>query len=170
MMGALTSFTSGISFSSMGSFVQAMMARDADVGFYFTVLLDNIPAGDFVGIDGMGRSIEPYEYKELGKNDAPHVLVGQGKNNQITLKWGLMNRQVLYDWVQAVKPSGSFRKDVIVMQLSRQKLPIRIYTISGAWPVEWKAAPLSSLDSNMCVEEVTLVYDSIEMLAIPLPF
>lgn len=161
----------------------ALFSRDADITFNFMVLVDGLPLGDFYSIENINRSFEPVAYKELGRNDSPHQLMGQGSYGQVILKWGMMNRGSLWDWTEEMKCGGpealslgpitlggSFRKDVMVIQMTRGKLPVRTYNFRNAWPVRWSGANLDAMSSTTAVEELELVYERLEVNAIPLPF
>lgn len=152
------------------SLLQAYMARDADITHLFSVLVGGVPVGDFISVDGFDSSIETFSYKELGKNDGAHTLIGNLKNGEITLKWGLMNRGFLWDWMQKVQVGSKFKQTVVILQMTRQKIPIRIITIVDAWPVGWKGAALNAGASDQAIEEVRLSYGSLKVMAIPLPF
>jgi phage tail-like protein len=167
----------------MPSVLKAYLSRDADISFNFMVLVDGLPLGDFYGVENINRTVEPFAYAELGKNDTPHQLMGQAACGQVVLKWGMMNRGALWDWIQEVKvggpPSltilgktfgGSFRKDVMVMQMTRGKIPVRAYNFRNAWPVRWAGANLDAMSSTTAVEELELIYEALEVYAIPLPF
>lgn len=159
-----------VSSQSMPSFLQAYLSRDADITFNFTLLIDGLPWGDFYAVETFNRSIEVTTYKELGKNDAPHELIGTGANGHIVLKWGLMNRGALWDWMDEVKVTKSFRKDVLIMQMTRGKVPVRTFSLKGAWPVRWTGANLDAMSSTTAVEEIELSYRELDVTAIPLPF
>ncbi len=152
------------------SLLQAYLSRDADITHLFSVLVGGIPVGDFISVEGFESSIETFSYKELGKNDGAHTLIGNLKSGDITLKWGLMNRGFLWDWMQKVQVGKSFKQTVVILQMTRQKIPIRIITIVDAWPVGWKGANLNAGASDQAVEEVRLSYGSLKVTAIPLPF
>jgi len=141
--------------------------RPIDIAFLFRVVGDAGLFGDFHAVEGLGSSIEPYEYAEGGKNDGQHVLPGPVKLGRITLKWGMMDRSTLYDWCAAVQVGTSFRQDLLVMQLTRLGIPLRIYAITGAWPTSWKGADLDATQSAFPVEEVELAYTSLEMVVVP---
>lgn len=159
-----------LSSQSLPSFVQAYLSRDADITFNFSVLIDGVPWGDFYSVETFNRAIEVHSYKELGKNDAPHELIGQGSFGHCVLKWGLMNRSSLWDWMQLVQPGGKFRKDVLIMQMTRGKIPVRTYNLRGAFPMRWAGANMDAMSSTTAVEELELSYQSLEVNAIPLPF
>lgn len=173
-----------LSSSALPGPLQALFSRDADICFNFMVMAGGVPLGDFYAVETIQRNIEVHSYKELGKNDAPHELLGVGNAGHVVLKWGMMNRSSLWDWMSEVKaktPGGgggmlsamasdSFRRDVLVLQMTRGKIPVRTYNFRGAWPVRWSGANLDADNSARAVEELELSYRSLEVNAIPLPF
>jgi phage tail-like protein len=164
-----------LTMSSLPGPLAALMSRDADITFNFTVLVGGLPLGDFYAVDTFQRTVEPYVYKELGKNDSPRELVGIGGLGHVVLKWGLMNRSSLWDWMNEVMPledkSGEgFRRDVLILQMNRGKIPVRCYNLRGAFPVRWTGANLDAMSSTTAVEELELSYRKLEVTAIPLPF
>jgi phage tail-like protein len=159
-----------VSSQSMPSFLQAYLSRDADITFNFTILIGGLPWGDFYSVETFTRQTEVHTYKELGKNDNVHELIGQGSYGHVVLKWGLMNRSALWGWMDDVKVKKDFRKDVLIMQMNRGKIPIRIFTLTGAWPIRWTGANLDAMSSTTAVEELELSFRELDVTAIPLPF
>lgn len=141
--------------------------RPVDIAFLFRVVGASGLFGDFQAVEGLSRGVEAYEYPEGGKNDGQHVLPGPVKLGRVTLKWGMMDRSALYDWCAAVEVGASFRQDLIVMQLTRAGVPLRVYVLTGAWPVEWRGASLDATQSQVPVEEVQLACSGLEMLVVP---
>ena len=141
--------------------------RPIDIAFLFRVVSGAGAFGDFQAVLGLGQSIDAYEYQEGGKNDGQHVLPGPVKLGRITLKWGMMDRSALYDWCASVQLGKSFRQDLLIMQLTRAGVPLRIYVITGDWPVEWTGAELDANQSTVPIEEIQLAYSSLELVVVP---
>lgn len=141
--------------------------RPIDIAFLFRVLGDSGLLGDFQSVEGFSRAIDAYEYQEGGRNQSVHVLPGPAKQGRLSLQWGLMDRSALYDWGRAVEVGASFRQDLTIMQLTRRGMPLRVYTVTGAWPVEWRGAPLDASQSQVPIEELKLAYDDIQMTVLP---
>ena len=74
-----------------------------------------------------------------------------------------MYKRQLYEWIHAVEIGKKFRRDLIISQLDRLGSPLRVFTLDGAFPVEWKAPALDATNSNVPVEELTLVFDGLKM-------
>jgi len=160
----------GLSPQALPGALGAFFSRDPDVTFNFIVQVDYVPIGEFVGVDGIGITNERHQHRGLGMNDTPAHLVGGRTVTDITLKWGLMNRSDLWDWADAAKVGGAFRKTVTITQVTRGHIPLRIYNLSNCMPLEFRGAPLDSNQNGYAVEELKLSADSLSTIAVPLPF
>ena len=141
----------------------------SDIAFLFHVMIGGLPLGDFQAVENLQRKFEPYEYKEGGRNFASHQLVGQHSYGELTLKWGLMERPFLYDWMDSVEVGENFRQSVIITQLTRTYLPRRMFFLERCWPTAWKGAALQVEDNKLPIEELTLSFDHLEVVVNPLP-
>lgn len=159
-----------LTFQNMPSAVKAYLSRDPDIAFNFSVTIDGAPVGDFSSVETLVKNVEVHTYKALGKNDGPYELFNGTTNGRVVLKWGLMNRQTLWDWMEAVKVGKSFRRSVLVMQMTRGKIPIRVYNFQNAFPVRWTGANLNAGTSDPAIEELELSYSKLDVTAVPLPF
>lgn len=139
------------------------ITRELDIGFMFRVTIDGRDYGEFQSIAQMDRKIEPFLYKEGGRNWSPHTLIGQTSYGQLVLRWGLMDRQALWDWAHSVEVGQNFRRDGEIHMLDRQYNIVRVIGFERAWPIEWKGAELSSMNSQIPVEELKLVVDTLTM-------
>ncbi|MBK7761405.1 MAG: phage tail protein [Deltaproteobacteria bacterium] len=138
-------------------------SRPADIGFLFRVRGPSGVIGDFQSVEGLSRSIEVLEYAEGARNGGMRVFPGPIKHGRVTLKSGIMSSPLLYEWIHAVEVGKKFSRDLIISQLDRLGVPLRVFTLDGAFPVEWKAPALDATNSNVPVEELTLVFDGLKM-------
>lgn len=139
--------------------------RTIDVAYMFTVLINGLPVGEFHAVDGLSRSVTTEEYYEGGRNHQPLNLIKHGKYADLTLKWGLVQRGYFFNWMSEVQAGYRFRRDLVIMMQDRMLLPTRVFTIIGAYPVEWTSAPLDGQNSNVPVETLKLKYHSLDMVA-----
>lgn len=139
------------------------------VAHMFEVAIGADPFGAFTEVSNITYEIQPYELIEGGRNFSPHLkpFNGPGKRGELTLKWGSVQRDKLQSWVESVKTGYPFRRMVFLFHMTRTSIPFRIYTLTGCWPKQWKAPDLSTSSTEIAVEEVTLVYDNLFMVAIP---
>lgn len=132
--------------------------------FHATIGLD--PLGNFSSIETLSYEVPVYEYNELGRNHSPVRLPFRepGQPGELTLRWGMIVRSKLFEWIHDVELGRDFRRHVYIFQLSRKHLPLRIYHLTGAWPTAWKASEFSTeTKTALAAEEVTLTYEQIDM-------
>jgi phage tail-like protein len=135
-----------------------------DIAYQFEVrVADGGEVGNFLSVEGLGRTVDVYEYVEGGHTGNVHALPGQVKLGEMTLKWGWLNLSWLHAWANQVEIGHSFRKDLIISQLTREGKPLRVYTITGAWPFSWTAANLDAGSSQLPVEELKLRFKSMKL-------
>lgn len=135
-----------------------------DIAYQFEVrVADDGEVGNFTSIEGLQRTVEVYEYVEGGRTGTVHALPGQVKYGELTLRWGWMNLSWLHDWACKVEIGHSFRKDLIISQLTRDGRPLRVYTVGGAWPCSWTAANLDAGSSSAPIEEIKLRFHKLEL-------
>ena len=145
----------------------AELALMADqVAFLFHVMVGVDAIGDFQAVENISTELDVVRFAEGGRMHSPHLLAFDGpkRHGEITLRWGMLARAKLYDWMEAVELGGAFRRNVVIVQLTRQKIPLRLMLLRGAYPISWQGANLDSTDSNYAVEQLTLVYDDLSMV------
>ncbi len=137
--------------------------RLIDIPFLFTLTIDGEEVGEFQAVENIERKIEPYEYKEGGRNFSPHQLVGQQSHGELTLKQGQMERNTLFTWMEEVEVGAGFRKEVSLFHLTRTLDERRSLTLHNCYPISWKAASLDVEQNKIPVEEMILTYEYLEM-------
>ncbi|MEL6350107.1 MAG: phage tail protein [Myxococcota bacterium] len=149
---------------------QSLGINQPMVAHMFRVAIGMDPFGSFTEVSNITYEIQPYELIEGGRNFSPHLKPynGPGKRGEMTLKWGSVKRTKLQSWVESIKTGYPFRRLVFLMHMSRKGIPFRIYTLTGCWPKQWKAPDLNTSSTEIAVEEVTLVYENLFMVANPL--
>lgn len=137
--------------------------RPADIGFLFRVRGPSGLLGDFQSVEGISHTIDVLEYVEGARNGGVRVLAGPVKHGRLTLKSGIMISDTLFNWAQSVKIGAKFRRELLITQLTRTGAALRVFSVEGAFPVEWKAPSLNAMASEVPIEELTLAYQSLTM-------
>jgi phage tail-like protein len=138
--------------------------NDPFVAFRFTVSFDDLPPCGFSDCTGLQMETEMLEYAEGGVNNHTWRFAGRSKQNNVTLKHGIVNK-VFWDWhhdltngtikpknvtIQVHDPSGT--ADVMEFQLQR------------AFPVKWIGPELAAAQSNVAIETLELAHQGLERL------
>jgi phage tail-like protein len=142
-----------------------LSATPGHIAYLFHVLLDLCGYGDFQAIENVQYAVPHTSYWEGGRNWGPHQLPfeGVGAGGELTLRWGMINRPWVYEWMRGVEVGGRFRRSVTIFHLDRRRMPQRIIRLTNAWPIEWRAPDLNTADSNYPVEQLTLAYEGIRV-------
>lgn len=169
MMGAVSTLAAGAGLTLPGSGLLASLnpfdLRTIDVGYMFTVMVNAIPVGEFHAVEGITRTIPTDEYFEGGRNEQPLNFIKAGKYGDLTLKWGLVQRGWMFNWMAEVQAGTRFRRDLIILMQDRMLLPTRVFSITGAFPVEWTSPTMDASNSNVPIETLKLRYHSVTMVA-----
>lgn len=136
--------------------------NDPYVAFRFEVSLDSITLAGFSECTGLQLQTEFHDYMEGGLNDYVHKLPTRTKQGNLTLKRGIVDRQ-LWDWYydlvqgKVVPKSGEIR----VKDPSGNEVAIA-WQFAGALPVKWQGPDLNAKQSNVAVETLELSYLTLE--------
>ena len=139
--------------------------RTIDVCHNFAVFIGGVPVGEFHAVEGLTRTIETKPVSEGGRFDQQVHMIKQHTYGELTLKWGLVQRGYMYNWMEEVKPGNRFRRDLVIMLQDRMLIPTRVFSIIGAFPTEWTSPNMDAQSSNVPVETLKLRYHSMEMVA-----
>ena len=97
--------------------------------FRYKVEIDGMEAGGFSEVTGGDITIEPIEYREGDMpTETPIKVVGLKKYGNITLKQGMTDSRVLYEWLEPSINGDAERKTVTITQIQREVE--RFYDIS----------------------------------------
>lgn len=149
-------------------------AREPDTVYMFTVLVGGLAWGDFEAVTGITKEVDTESVPEGGRTAGPRTLIKGYKPGTVTLKWGQMDRTFMWDWIDSVAVGGGslgtggllgFRREVTVVQCTRDHIPFRMYHFHNAFPVSLKAGDLVG-QSQQSVEDMTLAFDSVTPIII----
>lgn len=142
-----------------------LAALTSHVSYMFHVVVGLDPLGGFSSVQGLSYEVGVLEYNELGRNHSPVLLPYSepGKTGVLTLQWGTVVRSMLFNWMHDVEVGTNFRRDIIIFQLSQQRLPLRMYKLKGAWPKSWQASEMTTERAEWSTETLEIVYERMTM-------
>jgi phage tail-like protein len=147
------------------------LSSDPGVNYNFIVSIGAFPLGMFQSCTGIVINHQPFQWKEGGRNHSPHYLpLAEPLNRgELSLRWGNVMWDQLYQWMQGVEVGALIRKEVFVVQLGRGGWPNVLYRFSGCMPVGWEGAPLDASSSTWAMEELKLSYEHTTQLRTVVP-
>lgn len=129
-------------------------------GYNFMVLVDGTRLGQFTQCSGLAVRVTPIPYRAGGEGPLVHQLPGPVQNAEVVLTRGVTVDASLWDWVAAVMNGESDRRTVDIVILDTDGVTEKLrYTLEGAWPCEFRGAPLEGLEPAYAVERVHLTFE-----------
>lgn len=128
--------------------------------FRFKVEIPDVGAGGFTEVSGFDATIEPIEYREGDMAaETPLKVAGLRKYGNITLKKGVIEGKVLYDWVVKGLTGEVERKTVTVSLLDEKQAAVASWQIINAWPTKYTAPDFNATPNEIAIESLELAHE-----------
>jgi phage tail-like protein len=129
--------------------------------FNFLVEIDGILSGGFSDVGGLQIETETETVKEGGVNDHVHILPKGTKYQNITLKHGIGDLDLLWRWYKDVVDGKIERKNGIIFLLDNSRLPAMWWEFYDAYPVKWTGPDLKADTGSIAFETIDLVHSGL---------
>jgi phage tail-like protein len=153
----------------------------------FYVEMGGSIAASFTECSGISVQVDKEVYLEGGVNDQQRIFLKQTKFQDITLKRGMTNEFVFWEWIQAVldltgpvntpdpnkktnsdeKTDGaskiSARRNLTILLFNQAGQTMQSWKIIGAIPVAWKTPTLQASGNAVAIEELTIAYEGLKI-------
>ena len=117
----------------------------------------------FSDVSGLGSEISYSEYRN--GNEKPNTvrkIAKTFKNDDITLKRGLIGSKDLFDWVKAVREGDHDPRTVVITLLDEARQPVVTFKLLKAQPKKWVGPTLAAKGGGeVAMEELHLVHEGI---------
>lgn len=127
--------------------------------FRYKVEIAGIEAGGFSEVTGFDASIDVIEYREGDKVQTPMKVPGLKKYGNITLKQGLVDSNVLYEWMYTGVEKDVDRKTVTITLLDIAGEPAASWQVINAWPTKYTAPDFNATSSEIAIESLELAHE-----------
>lgn len=127
--------------------------------FRYKVEIDGLDAGGFSEVSGFDASIDVMEYREGDMVQTPMKLPGLKKYGNITLKQGLADSMVLYDWIIAGVNGAVDRKTITITLLDEEEAPAASWQVINAWPTKYTAPDFNATSSEVAIETLEIAHE-----------
>lgn len=135
------------------------MAGYPQAKFRYTVEIDGLEAGGFSEVSGFDASIDVIEYREGDMVQTPMKLPGLKKYGNITLKQGVTDSTVLYDWIYAGVEGDVERKTLTITLLDATGAAAASWQVINAWPVKYTAPDFNATSSEVAIETLEIAHE-----------
>ena len=136
----------------------------------FYVEIESSITACFTECSGLGVQIKYDRLKEGGVNEQQRILLGQTEFSEVTLRRGLSDDLVFWNWIseKLLNPSKSTniqktRRNINILTFNQAGECMQCWTLIGAVPVGWKAPSLTADSKSLAIEELTLIYEGLQV-------
>ncbi len=131
----------------------------------FYIEMESTIKASFSECSSIGIDIEPVTYLEGGVNDQVRLMLGDPKFSPITLKRGVTNDLIFWEWMKNIlDPAKKVeRRNVNIVVFNQAGETMQCWTLLGAVPVGWKAPAMQASQNEIAVEELTLGYEGLQV-------
>jgi phage tail-like protein len=119
--------------------------------------------GGFSDVSGLGTEINFAEYRNGNDRfNTARKVAGVYKQDDVTLKRGLVGSADLFQWVKSVRDGKHDRRQVTITLLDEARQPVASWVLRNAQPKKWTGPTLSSKGGEVAMEELSLVHEGID--------
>ena len=122
------------------------MSYDAAEGIELRVEIDGIPDIGFAVVTLPVGSAEVIEVRDGADPSRTKKMPGVVKFTNIVMKRGVTNSTHLFAWWTNIANGTLDPRDVSVIALDRQGLPVKHWKFSGVWPAKLRPHPHAARD------------------------
>ena len=144
------------------------MARDDPFrNFKFRVEIDGVAEAAFSEVAIGETSTEAIDYREGNEPNHVRKLPGLTKYGNITLKRGVTDSQVIYQWHKDIVDGkiGEKRKSITIVVIDEAGKDKARFVVSECWPTKYDPSDLNAKGNEVFIELLELVNEGIERRA-----
>jgi len=144
------------------------MARDDPFrNFKFRVEIDGVAEAAFSEVAIGETSTEAIDYREGTEPNHVRKLPGMTKYGNITLKRGVTDSQVIYQWHKDIVDGkiGDKRKSITIVVIDEAGKDKARFVVSECWPTKYDPSDLNGKGNEVLIELLELVNEGIERRA-----
>lgn len=127
--------------------------------YRYKVEIDGLEAGGFSEASGFDASIDVIEYREGDMVQTPMKLPGLKKYGNITLKQGVADSMVMYEWMIAGVEGEVERKTITITILDETETATSSWQVINAWPAKYTAPDFNALSSEVAIESIEIAHE-----------
>ena len=127
--------------------------------FRYKVEIDGLEAGGFSEASGFDASIDVIEYREGDMVQTPLKLPGLKKYGNITLKQGVADSMVMYEWMIAGVEGDVERKTITITILDETETATASWQVINAWPAKYTAPDFNATSSEVAIESLEIAHE-----------
>jgi phage tail-like protein len=136
----------------------------------FYVEISKEITASFTECSGLSLQIKKNVFREGGVNDQQRIYLGQTEFTDITLKRGISDSLIFWNWINELykvndsdKDEPVSRRNVNILVFNQSGETMMSWTLIGAVPIGWKTPTLQADGNAVAIEELTIAYEGLSM-------
>ncbi|MGF1485905.1 MAG: phage tail protein [Prochloraceae cyanobacterium] len=101
--------------------------------------------------------------REGGVNDQQRIILNEPEFSEITLKRGVTNCTLFWEWMSSVIEKSNQRRNINILLFNQSAEIMQCWSLIGAVPVGWSTPALQASANEVAVEELTLAYEGLKV-------
>lgn len=132
--------------------------------FNFVVRFGSEEVGGFSDVSGLGNELNYSEYRNGNeKFNTVRKVANTFKNDDVTLKRGLVGAPNLFAWLKEVRDGAYKPRNVTIILRDEARQPVAEFQLTNAQPKKWVGPTLAAKGGGeVAMEELHLVHEGIE--------
>jgi len=117
----------------------------------------------FMEVSGLSIELDVVSYREgSSPENSERLMPGLKKYSPIILKRGIINSDDdFYKWINTAQVNTIQRRDVVISLLNESHEPVVIWKLRNAFPSKLEYSTLNAHSSDVVIESLTLVHESL---------
>lgn len=132
--------------------------------YNFLVEIGGIISGGFTEVSGLKIETEVESVTEGGANDIVYKIPKGTKYTDITLKHGLSDSVILWNWYKKVKNGKIERKNGTIILLDQKGNEKLRWEFIAAYPISWEVSSFNALTNTVAIEILVLAHQGINKI------
>lgn len=129
----------------------------------FYLEIEGLITGSFSEVTGLESEIELESYQEGGVNGYSHQFPRRTRYPNLVLSHGLTLNDTLWTWYQSAAKGNIQLKNVTIILLNGQQMPVMLWNFKNAYPVKWSGPTFNARNANeVAVERLELIHQGID--------
>ncbi|CAO3443994.1 phage tail protein [Azospirillum largimobile] len=118
---------------------------------------------------GLEGTLETHEYQAGGVNGGSLRFPTRIKWSNVTLKRGLGQGTLLWDWFHGFVVGTGTRRDGIIVLQNEQHEPHTVWGFRAGLPVKYSGPPMNAMQSNVAIETIEITHQGLYRIPGPDP-
>lgn len=132
----------------------------------FIIEVNNKVLAKVTEVTGCEEGVDEIEYREGNERPTPRHVQGIRKFSNVTLKYGSIEGNGLYEWLNPQNENAVIeRRNVLITLLAEDmSTPVAVWQIESAWPIKYKGPDLNDTVSEEKFESIELAHEGIKRI------